>query len=86
MLLEKRADIKPLPSDDNIEKPPLKRAVQLIKRYRDVYFEENADSAPISIVLTTLAGQIYKGQSSVYKAISDILEGILMNLPSDGKN
>ena len=59
--------------------------MQLIKRYRDVYFEENADSAPISIVLTTLAGQIYKGQSSVYKAISDILEGILMNLPSDGK-
>lgn len=86
VLLEKRADIKPLPSDDNIErKPPLKRAVQLIKRYRDVYFEGNADSAPISIVLTTLAGQIYIGQASVYKAISDILEGILMNLPSDGK-
>ncbi len=86
ILLEKRADIKPLPHDDSIErKPPLKRAVQLIKRYRDVYFEDNPDSAPISIVLTTLAGHIYEGQASVHEAISDILDGILMQLPNNGK-
>ncbi|MFD1777212.1 cyclic GMP-AMP synthase DncV-like nucleotidyltransferase [Fredinandcohnia salidurans] len=86
ILLEKRADIKPLPHDENIErKPPLKRAVQLIKRYRDVYFDDTPDSAPISIVLTTLAGQIYEGQASVYEAISDILDGILIHLPNSGE-
>ena len=86
LLLEKRADIKPLPHDENIErKPPLKRAVQLIKRYRDVYFEDELDSAPISIVLTTLAGQLYKGQASVFEAITAILAGILSVLPTDGE-
>jgi len=86
IMLEKRADIKPLPKDDGIErKPPLKRAVQLIKRYRDVYFEKDCDSAPISIVLTTLAGHLYEGQASVYDAISVILNGILEHLPRDGK-
>ncbi|MBU8880106.1 nucleotidyltransferase [Bacillus sp. FJAT-29790] len=84
--LEKRADIKPLPNDDSIErKPPLKRAVQLIKRYRDVYFEDDPDSAPISIVLTTLAGEFYNGQASVYEAISEVLQGILKHIPNNGK-
>jgi len=84
-LLEKRADIEPLPYDEDFErKPPLKRAVQLIKRYRDIFFENEPESAPISIVLTTLAGQIYEGQASVYEAISSILDGILLRLPKNG--
>ncbi|MBS4171809.1 nucleotidyltransferase [Bacillus sp. FJAT-49736] len=84
-LFEVRAGIEPLPDEDHIErKAPLKRAVQLMKRYRDIYFEIDPDSAPISIVLTTLAGKYYSGQSSVNETISHVLESILFNLPRDG--
>jgi hypothetical protein len=84
--LEKKASIEPLPNDENFErKAPLKRAVQLIKRYRDVYFADDVDSAPISIVLTTLAGKSYEGQDSVNETISTILETILINLPTNGQ-
>ena len=34
-------------------KPPLKIAVQLAKRYRDVYFKNDEENTPPSIVLTT---------------------------------
>ncbi|MFC8563906.1 nucleotidyltransferase domain-containing protein [Peribacillus frigoritolerans] len=87
-LLEKKAtvSIQPLPIDDDPNrKPPLKRAVQLIKRYRDIYFEDDPDSAPISIVLTTLAGKYYDGQVSVNDAIDVILEKILVNIPREGR-
>ncbi|AEH52418.1 nucleotidyltransferase domain-containing protein [Heyndrickxia coagulans] len=85
-LFEIRAGIEPLPSEDNVErKPPLKRAVQLIKRYRDIYFEKDPDSAPISIVLTTLACNFYSEQISVNESISHILNSILLNLPKNGK-
>ncbi|WP_243297750.1 nucleotidyltransferase domain-containing protein [Bacillus litorisediminis] len=87
VLLEKKAaaSIQPLPMDDPTRKPPLKRAVQLIKRYRDIYFEKNPDSAPISIVLTTLAGKYYDGQVSVNEALSVILNKIIVNIPKEGR-
>src|SRR5699024_2031207 len=76
---EVRADIEPLPSDESIErKAPLKRSVQLIKRFRDIYFEKDSDSAPISIVLTTLAGEVYEGKVSVNETISEYLKQILI--------
>lgn len=77
ILMEKAAKIEPLPEDTPFEmKPPLKRAVQLIKRYRDVYFQDDPDSAPISIVLTTLAAIYYNynKQESVFLTIKSILE------------
>jgi hypothetical protein len=86
LLLEKSAEIEKLPNAEPVElKPPLKRAVQLIKRYRDNYFKENPDNAPISIVLTTLAGTVYNRQGSVGDAISGILEGINKLIPKDGQ-
>ena len=71
-LLEKAA---PIPAQQNAErKPPLKLCVQLWKRWRDVRYKGNPDTAPISIVLTTLAGLIYRGERSVAAAIGNILE------------
>lgn len=76
-----QADIEPLPDDESVErKAPLKRAVQLIKRYRDIYFEKDSDAAPISIVLTTLAGQVYEGKVSVNETISQVLKQILTRI------
>src|ERR1700679_1647043 len=54
-------------------KPPLKLAVQLLKRMRDVRFRNNKAPAPISIVLTTLAGHFYDGEQSLARTVGEIL-------------
>ena len=85
-LIEARAEIQPLPKDESVEiMPPLKRAVQLIKRYRDIYFEEENNLAPISIVLTTLAGQEYEGQRSVNETITHVLNQISLLISKSNK-
>lgn len=76
--------IQPMPHQEPLElKPPLKRVVQLIKRYRDIELG-NDSKAAISIVLTTLSAQNYLGQQSVNEAMMGILEGIVASLPRDG--
>ncbi len=60
------------------DKPPLKLVVQLLKRRRDVRYKGSIESAPISIVLTTLAGHLYRGERSVASAMSGILAGMSM--------
>ena len=35
-------------------KTPLQMAIQLLKRHRDIYFQNNNENAPISIIITTL--------------------------------
>lgn len=67
---------EPLPDNDPTEdRPPLNRAVQLLKRHRDICFMGDED-APRSIVLTTLAGNHYRGQASVFECLLAILNGI----------
>ena len=58
-------------------KPPLKIAVQLAKRYRDVYFKNDEDNTPPSIVLTTLFGLHYDESYSEFNTIKNILKNIL---------
>lgn len=85
-LLEKSAEIEKLPDAEPVEvKPPLKRAVQLIKRYRDIVYKDNPNNAPISIVLTTLAARLYQRQGSVNETITGILDGI-QELVKNGEN
>ena len=79
------ASIEPLPAHEPADrKTPLQRSVQLIKRYRDVTFQANPERAPISIVLTTLAGNHYQGQISITESVSCTLQGILSSIPSNG--
>lgn len=67
------AEIEDLPM--NTLKTPLQKCIQLLKRHRDVMFQDD-DSKPISIIITTLAARAYKGQTNVYTALSDILEAM----------
>jgi len=60
----------------------LNRVVQLIKRRRDIEFENTPKFAPISIVLTTLAAQAYRGQPSVSEAMLAALDGIIISIPN----
>lgn len=67
-------------------KTPLQRAVQLLKRHRDVYFAGDQENRPVSIIITTLAAHAYKNQDNVY----DALAGLASDMPKyiewrDGK-
>jgi hypothetical protein len=66
----------PVPPQQTVhEKEPLQLAVQLLKRWRDLAFDDPC--AVISVVLTTLAGTHYSGEESVSEALSAILAGIV---------
>lgn len=53
---------------------PLQKAIQLMKRHRDILFQHNDEDAPISIIITTLAALAYNGESNVYEALCNIVE------------
>ena len=60
----------------NKNKTRLQKAVQILKRHRDVMFENNPDNKPISIIITTLAGQIYSGETSILDTILGFVNGV----------
>lgn len=58
-------------------KTPLQRAIQLLKRHRDVMFADNPELAPISMILTNLSGHAYNGERDIYLAVRGILSRML---------
>ena len=63
-----------LPEDRPYEvKQPLQRAVQLIKRFRDIIFEPDEKFKPSSIVLTTICARYYREETSIYDTINGIV-------------
>lgn len=75
-LLEKRAFAHKVSVDELPRqkwKSPLQQAIQLFKRHRDVMFAEDSDGKPISIILTTLAAEAYRGEQDLASAIENIL-------------
>ncbi len=60
---------------DQLVRTPLQRSIQLIKRHRDLRFNhhDRIDYAPISIIITTLAAQLYQNEADVYSALSGIV-------------
>ena len=79
-LLEKAIRAENLPADNFKYKKPLQRAVQLIKRYRDVYFQKDDTYKTSSIILTTIAGIYYNGQESIFDTIEGIVNQIQANV------
>jgi hypothetical protein len=75
--LEARGEVENPPKYDAGRKLPLQRAVQLLKRHRDVMFNRQPDYAPISAVLTILAGHAYAGETSILET----MEQLVTNLP-----
>ena len=76
-LLEAQIETEPLP-EELYSKTPLQRAVQLIKRYRDLYYK-NRDYRASSIVITSLAAEFYNGEDSIFDAIDNIISTIRRN-------
>ena len=66
-----------LPVDDFDNKKPLQCGVQLIKRYRDLYFLKDDTYKTSSIIITTLCGQLYTGEDSIFGTIDAIISKII---------
>jgi hypothetical protein len=74
----------PLPAEEPSEsKPLLKKVVQLMKRHRDIEFIGREHLAPVSIVLTTLAGLHATGGLSILETLEQTLLVIAARSPSD---
>lgn len=74
---------EPIPTQEVVEaKATLKLCVQLLKRRRDVRYKNLPELAPISIILTTLAGEIYRGEQSISRAVGNALTGICAKIQS----
>ncbi len=81
--LKKAFEVEDLPAKLPYENLlPLQRAVQLMKRYRDVYFEKNSNNKPSSIIITTLAAMNYQSETSEYDTINNILSRVVNSLES----
>jgi hypothetical protein len=73
-------DMQPLPDlEATEEKEVLQLVVQLLKRWRDLFYSRS-EFPPISVVLTTLAADLYGGESSTSEALLNVLNGIVRPL------
>ena len=65
-------------------KTPLQRVIQILKRHRDIHFQNNQDNRPISIIINTLTARVYRNQASVYDALTQIIQDIESNCGKSG--
>jgi hypothetical protein len=65
-------------------KTPLQRAVQVLKRHRDVAFASDESIRPVSIIITTLAAKAYKNQTDVVDALISIVEEMPRHIRHEG--
>lgn len=74
--LQFQADVQKI-KEYNV-KTPLQKAIQLLKRHRDIMFQDDLDIKPISIIITTIAAELYRNEEN----IADTLFTILTNAKS----
>lgn len=79
-LLEKALRAENIPTDNFRYKKPLQRGVQLIKRYRDIYFQNDDTYKTSSIILTTIAGLYYNGEESIFDTVENIVNQTRQNV------
>lgn len=63
---------------DQLVRTPLQRAIQILKRHRDVRFAglEDEGDKPISMIITTLAASAFQQETSVYDTLATFLDQI----------
>lgn len=75
---EKRAEMAAVRKAAQVEDVPewevkttLQREVQVFKRHRDLYFANDLDSRPPSILITTLAAHAYRGAGNLFTSVQE---------------
>jgi len=80
LLLDRNERIYASISDvpDQMVRTPLQRAIQLLKRHRDVHFAGRPAGKyrPISIIITTFAARLYRSESETRAALDHIVTGL----------
>jgi hypothetical protein len=67
-----RANIEDVP--DYKVRTPLQRAIQILKRHRDIMFAKDPDRMPISIIITTLAARTYNNETDLYETLISLVK------------
>lgn len=81
MLAEARkADVADIP--EHQVKTPLQRAIQLLKRHRDIKYAADTDNKPISIIITTLAARAYNNEDNLVDALITLIHGMGAHIES----
>lgn len=70
------ADAQIAPVPHFLRKTILQRVVQILKRHRDIFFQDNIELKPSSIIITTLASHAYEGEQNFIIALKNILWGM----------
>lgn len=79
-----KANVEDIP--DYRVRTPLQSAIMILKRHRDMMFaEDHTNSAPISIIITTLAGHAYEGEEEIADALLSILSKMNSFIQWDGQ-
>lgn len=57
-------------------KTPLQKAIQLLKRHRDIMFQNDENNRkPISIIITTIAAELYNNEDNIFDTLCSFLLG-----------
>ena len=69
-------------------KTPLQQGTQILKRHRDIWFEENQShyhekAKPISIIITTLAALAYNNEADLQQALWNIVSNMYKYIKRD---
>jgi hypothetical protein len=65
-----KADVEEVPEWQ--VRTPLQRVVQLLKLHCDIYFAEDEDDKPISIIITTLAAHAYNDEPDLFEVLFNV--------------
>jgi hypothetical protein len=82
-VIAKRMAIEEVP--DWQVKTTLQQTVQALKRHRDIYFTDQLDQRPASIIITTLAAHAYRGGGDLYEVLDDITDRMPGFVQHDGR-
>lgn len=74
LAIYERGNVEKLP--EYPKKTPLQKVVQLLKRHRDVMFQNKQDDAPASIIITTIAGKLYNHETDLVELFEKIIKNI----------
>lgn len=67
-------------------KTPLQKSIQILKRHRDIMFEDKPRKKPSSIIISTLAAKAYKGGDNIRDVLKQIADNMHVYIEEiDGK-
>jgi len=71
--IAKSREAEPEEIPDYEVKTTLQQSVQLLKRSRDILFEDNPSNRPISVIITTLSGYSYRNQDDLFETLVSLV-------------